>query len=66
MPSYDYKCLACDRLETIMHSIKKEFKPICVICGDVMVKQMGTGGYVDFKGTGFYCNDYPKQTKTEN
>lgn len=33
---------------------------LCKTCGKVMVKQIGTGGYLTFIGAGFYTNDYGK------
>jgi putative FmdB family regulatory protein len=59
MPTYDYKCQACD------HEFEK-FQPItssairkCPECGKLKVKRLlGTGGGIIFKGSGFYQTDY--------
>ena len=60
MPTYDYKCKNCEYTEVIMHSMEKSLRPKCAKCGKIMTKQIGTGGSLQFKGSGFYVNDYPK------
>ncbi len=59
MPTYDYQCEACD------HAFE-EYQPItakpirkCPSCGQrKLVRLIGTGGGVIFKGSGFYQTDY--------
>ena len=61
MPTYEYKCNACeDRFE--------KFQPItddpldtCEKCGGKVKRLIGGGGGVIFKGSGFYVNDYKKE-----
>lgn len=60
---YDYKCLVCEETIEVRHSIKKEPVITCPVCGCVMVRQISGGGFIDFKGNGFYCTDYPKKKK---
>ncbi len=59
MPTYDYQCEACDHAFEEYQSIKA--KPIrkCPSCGErKLVRLIGTGGGVIFKGAGFYQTDY--------
>ena len=59
MPTYDYQCEACDHAFEEYQSIKA--KPIrkCPSCGQrKLVRLIGTGGGVIFKGSGFYQTDY--------
>ena len=59
MPTYDYKCQACDHTFEEFQSITA--KPIrkCPECGKLKVKRLiGTGAGVIFKGSGFYETDY--------
>ncbi|MCZ6654937.1 MAG: zinc ribbon domain-containing protein [Planctomycetota bacterium] len=59
MPTYDYQCEACDHAFEEYQSITA--KPIrkCPSCGQrKLVRLIGTGGGVIFKGSGFYQTDY--------
>ena len=59
MPTYDYKCQACEYEFEEFQSITA--KPIrkCPECGKMKVKRLiGTGAGVIFKGSGFYETDY--------
>ncbi|QDU79270.1 Zinc ribbon domain protein [Polystyrenella longa] len=59
MPTYDYKCGACEHEWEAFHSIKA--KPIrkCPECGKLKaVRQIGPGAGIIFKGSGFYQTDY--------
>lgn len=66
MPTYDYKCDGCDHTFELFQSITK--KPIrkCPKCGKrKLVRLIGPGSGIIFKGTGFYCNDYPSAERKE-
>lgn len=65
MPTYDYKCSKCNHIETILHSIKVELKPVCTKCGSKMTKQISGTGCIRFKGEGFHCNDYKRKKENE-
>ena len=59
MPTYDYQCEACDYAFEEYQSITA--KPIrkCPSCGQrKLVRLIGTGSGVIFKGSGFYQTDY--------
>lgn len=59
MPTYDYKCGACDAEWEVFQSIKASPIRKCPECGKLKAKrQIGTGAGVIFKGSGFYQTDY--------
>ena len=59
MPTYDYQCEACDHAFEEYQSIKAKPLRKCPSCGErKLVRLIGTGGGVIFKGSGFYQTDY--------
>ena len=63
MPTYDYRCDACGHELEIFHSMKDSPKRKCPSCGKLkLVRQIGAGGGVIFKGSGFYETDYRSES----
>jgi putative FmdB family regulatory protein len=59
MPTYEYKCAACDHAFERFQSIKADPIRRCPECGKMKVKRLlGTGAGLIFKGSGFYITDY--------
>ena len=59
MPTYDYQCGACGHELEIFHSMSDAPKRKCPGCGRLkLVRQIGAGGGIIFKGSGFYETDY--------
>ena len=59
MPTYDYQCEACDHAFEEYQSITAKQLRKCPSCGErKLVRLIGTGGGVIFKGSGFYQTDY--------
>ena len=59
MPTYDYHCDACGEHHEIFHSMSEDARRKCPACGKLkLVRRIGTGGGVIFKGSGFYSTDY--------
>ena len=59
MPTYDYQCEACDHAFEEYQSITAKQLRKCPSCGQrKLVRLIGTGGGVIFKGSGFYQTDY--------
>ncbi len=59
MPTYDYKCDACDHQWEEFQSIKANPTKKCPSCGKSKARrQIGGGAGLIFKGTGFYLTDY--------
>jgi putative FmdB family regulatory protein len=62
MPTYDYTCKACGKDFEIFHSMS-EVKRKCPACGkSALERQIGTGGAIIFKGSGFYQTDYRSES----
>ncbi len=63
MPTYEYKCLACKHEIEIVHKMSESPEITCPECSNsVMVKKIGMGFSVQFKGTGFYETDYKNKS----
>ena len=59
MPTYDYRCNACDHEFELFQSMKDAVKKKCPECGKLALDRLiGTGAAVLFKGSGFYETDY--------
>jgi len=59
VPTYDYKCNACDHAFELFQSMSAPVKRKCPECGKLTLKRLiGTGSGVLFKGSGFYETDY--------
>ncbi|MCB9771413.1 MAG: zinc ribbon domain-containing protein [Candidatus Omnitrophica bacterium] len=59
MPTYQYECEACGHLfEALQSMIEKKLKK-CPKCAKMsLVRHIGGGSGIIFKGTGFYETDY--------
>lgn len=59
MPTYDYLCGACSHAVEYFQSMSEAPKKKCPKCGkSKLVRQLGTGAGILFKGSGFYQTDY--------
>jgi len=59
VPTYDYKCDACQHQWEEFQSIKADPIKKCPSCGKSKARrQIGGGAGLIFKGTGFYLTDY--------
>ena len=59
MPTYDYKCNACDHTFEEFQSMSAKPLKKCPECGKLTLKRLiGTGAALIFKGSGFYETDY--------
>ena len=63
MPTYEYKCDACDHEFELFQSIKAPAIRKCPECGKLKVKRLiGIGAGVIFKGSGFSQTDYRSES----
>jgi putative FmdB family regulatory protein len=53
MPTYDYKCNKCDKVQERFHGINETPTVICEKCSAVMIRMIGAGSGVIFKGDGW-------------
>lgn len=59
MPTYDYKCDACDHKWEEFQSIKASPTRKCPSCGKLKARRLiGGGAGLIFRGSGFYLTDY--------
>lgn len=59
MPTYDYRCNACDQRFEHFQSMKQAPLKKCPECGkNALERLIGIGAGVIFKGSGFYETDY--------
>ncbi len=63
MPTYEYRCHACDNLWEEFQSIKAEPTNKCPKCKKNKAERIiSAGGGIIFKGTGFYQTDYRSES----
>lgn len=63
MPTYDYKCKACDHVWEEFQSIKAPATKKCPKCAKSKAeRQIGGGGGLIFRGSGFYITDYRSES----
>ncbi len=65
MPTYDYRCKACGHRFEIFQKISDEMIDECPLCNGEVVRLVGGGQGLIFKGSGFYITDYKKSKKSE-
>ena len=62
MPTYTYQCKKCEHTMQVFHSMSASPRVKCDACGSrSVVRIVGTGAGVIFKGSGFYETDYKKK-----
>jgi putative FmdB family regulatory protein len=65
MPTYDYVCEACGHEFEHFQSMSDPRLGKCPKCGKKkLVRKVGAGGGVIFKGSGFYETDYKRAAPT--
>ena len=63
MPTYDYRCTACEHEFELFQSMTAKHKRKCPECGKSALERLiGTGAAVLFKGSGFYQTDYRSES----
>jgi len=59
MPTYDYRCKACEHEFELFQAMSASPKRKCPKCSKLQLERLiGTGAAVIFKGSGFYQTDY--------
>ncbi len=63
MPTYEYRCNACDNKWEEFQSIKAEPTKKCPKCKKTKAERIiSAGGGIIFKGSGFYQTDYRSES----
>jgi len=61
MPTYDYRCDACGHEFEAFQGINDARLRKCPQCGkNALVRLIGGGAAIIFKGSGFYATDYKR------
>jgi putative FmdB family regulatory protein len=66
LPTYDYKCMMCDKRFEFFQSMKDEPIKNCPDCNGEVKRLIGSGAGTIFKGTGFYHTDYKNSSKSSD
>ncbi len=64
MPIYEYQCKKCNEVFEIFHKIDEECNAACPKCLGPARKLISAASFI-LKGSGFYVNDYPSQSRKE-
>jgi putative FmdB family regulatory protein len=64
MPIYEYQCDRCNEIFEIFHKIDEDCKVACPKCLGSVKKLVSAPNFV-LKGSGFYVNDYPSESRKE-
>lgn len=63
MPTYEYRCKACDHEFELFQAMSAGVKKKCPECGKLSLERLiGIGSAVMFKGSGFYETDYRSES----
>lgn len=63
MPTYDYRCDACEHQFELFQSITADPEKKCPECGKKKLRRLiGGGAAIVFKGSGFYKTDYRSES----
>ena len=66
MPTYEYECQKCGATFEAYQQITASKIKTCKKCGGMLKRLIGCGAAVIFKGSGFYVNDYKKNSGASN
>ena len=65
MPLYEYQCEACDHRFEKIQRFSDPLVEICPKCGG-RVKKLLSSPAIQFKGSGWYINDYAKKAPADS
>jgi len=67
MPTYSYSCKKCGAHFDVFQKITEDPVKKCQECGQETAHRGIGGGLAtfQFKGSGYYCTDYPKESPKE-
>lgn len=62
MPTYEYRCDACEHRFEVMQKMSEDPLEVCERCGGYLRKVLHPVA-IHFKGSGFYTTDYGRGSK---
>ena len=66
MPTYEYVCKDCGFEFEEFQSIKADPLTNCPKCNGNIIRKIGSGAGLLFKGSGFYITDYKNKSSASN
>ena len=66
MPTYAYRCKDCNHQYEVFQSIKQNPHETCPECNGSVIRLIGAGAGILFKGPGFYSTDYRKGSEKKS
>jgi putative FmdB family regulatory protein len=66
MPLYEYECAACGQRFEIIQRFSDPPPDACARCGKGPVTRLLSSPAIQFKGSGFYINDYAQKGKSDS
>jgi putative FmdB family regulatory protein len=64
MPLYEYQCDACEHRFEKIQKFSDPLVDVCPKCGKGPVRKLLSSPAIQFKGSGFYINDYAKKSSS--
>jgi putative FmdB family regulatory protein len=61
MPLYEYQCDACGNRFEQIRKFSDPVVDVCPACGERKVQKLVSSPAIQFKGSGFYINDYARK-----
>ena len=65
MPLYEYECDACHQRFERIQKYSDAPVDVCAKCGKGPVRKLPSSPAIQFKGSGFYINDYARKSSTD-
>ena len=62
MPLYEYECEACGHRFERIQKFSDPHADVCPKCGERKLHKLVSSPAIQFKGSGWYVNDYAKKT----
>jgi putative FmdB family regulatory protein len=66
MPLYEYLCTACGHRFEHIQKFSDPLVSVCPTCGSGPVEKLVSSPAIQFKGAGWYVNDYAKAGKADS
>lgn len=66
MPIYEYKCENCHETFEVLQKFSDDPLTECILCSDGPVKKLISASSFILKGSGFYVNDYPSESRKKS
>lgn len=63
MPIYEYKCDNCSETFEVLQKFSEQPLTECIVCHDGPVRKLISVSSFVLKGSGFYVNDYPSDSR---